>query len=426
MAEQTEQQSHPLFSRELSAEEAQQLANTIRTLVADDTSIESVETTRDQRQGAVMVHGRLRKPSHEVFTRWLQELNAMGYTPVLRPRSETIMPNSLNPTGHGSFDENDVSLQVLAGAVPKQASNPWINLVLFIVTVLSTLWVGALSELPAAARADLAATFLPQNLIRGWPFAVTLLGILTAHEFGHYFAARYHKVAVTLPYFIPMPLGFGTLGAFIRLKEPVPDRRKLFDIGVAGPLAGVVLAIPLLFIGLQSTPIGTLPVGQPYMLEGNSILYYTAKVYTFGRPLPDPETGEDVMMDQAPVAWGAWIGLLVTALNLLPVGQLDGGHTVFALFGKKARYINMTALALMAIFAVAGLAVVQQYVPFLEAIGYSGWFVWLALIFFIVRPYHPPALDDVTTLDATRRLIGYLVILLFILTFIPVPFREFY
>jgi membrane-associated protease RseP (regulator of RpoE activity) len=413
MAENTDRRNQPPFFRELPAEEAQLLANTVRTLVADDLAIESIQTMRDQRQGSVLVHGRLRKPSHEVFTRWLRELNAKGYTPMLRRRD-------------GGSDKNDVSLQVLAGVVPKERSNPWINLVLFVVTVLSTLWVGSLSQMPTAAQGDLSATFLPQNLVRGWPFALTLLGILTAHEFGHYFAARYHKVAVTLPFFIPMPLGFGTLGAFIRLKEPVPDQRKLFDIGVAGPLAGVVLAIPLLFIGLRSTPTDTLPVGQPYMLEGNSILYYTAKLYTFGRPLPDPVTGEDVMMDQGPVAWGAWIGLLVTALNLLPVGQLDGGHTVFALFGKKARYINQAALGAMAFFAVAGLGAVQQFVPFLETVGYSGWFVWLALIFFVIGPYHPPALDDVTELDPRRRLVGYLVILIFILTFVPVPFRQFF
>ncbi len=402
------------FQQELPAEEAQTLANTVRSLVAPDMTIESIQTTRDQRQGAVLVHGRLQKPSHELFPRWLRELNARGYTPMLRRREGEAL------------DQNDVTLQVFAGVAPQSRSNPWINLVLFIITVISTLWVGALSELPASIQGDLGATLLPQNLLRGWPFALTLLGILTAHEFGHYFAARYHKVAVTLPYFLPMPFGFGTLGAFIRLKEPVPDQRKLFDIGVAGPLAGVVLAIPLLFIGLRSTPIGTLPVGQPYMLEGNSILYYTAKVYTFGRPLPDPVTGEDVMMDQAPVAWGAWIGLLVTALNLLPVGQLDGGHTVFALFGKKARYINMAAIGAMTFFALAGLEQVQRFAPVLATVGYSGWFVWLALIFFVIRPFHPPALDDVTELDPTRRLIGYLVVLLFILTFVPVPFRQFF
>ena len=115
--------------------------------------------------------------------------------------------------------------------------------------------------------------YQPRFLLSGLPFAATLLGILAAHEFGHYFAARYHKVAVTLPYFIPMPLTFGTLGAFIQLKEPVPDRRKLFDIGVAGPLAGLVLAVPLLFFGLSTSVMGQLPAEGGYMMEGNSIFY---------------------------------------------------------------------------------------------------------------------------------------------------------
>ncbi len=424
------------FSREVPAEEAQQLATQVRQLVADDMTIDAIQTTRDQSQGAVVVQGRLRKPSHEVFPRWLAALNARGYTPILRhQQAPEAQQEKLHEIRYGMATnpaKEDVTLQVLAGVAPQQASNQWVNLVLFIITVLSTLWVGALNALPlgdAAGEIDLAATLLPQNLIAGWPFALTLLGILTAHEFGHYFAARYHNVAVTLPYFLPMPLGFGTLGAFIRLKEPIPDVRKLFDIGVAGPLAGVVLAIPLLFIGLQSTPVDVLPEGQGYMLEGNSILYYTAKLYTFGRPLPDPVTGEDVQMNLAPVAWGAWIGLLVTALNLLPVGQLDGGHVVFALFGRRARYVNMAAIGAMLLFAISGLTEVQQFIPVLapvfQSIGYTGWFVWLALIFFLIGPYHPPALDDVTELDSTRRLVGYLVILLFILTFVPVPFQIF-
>ncbi|MEZ4619702.1 MAG: site-2 protease family protein, partial [Caldilineaceae bacterium] len=313
----------------------------------------------------------------------------------------------------------------LAGVAPKARSNPWINLILFVITVLSTLWVGALSVLPPEAVTSLTVTLYPQNLIKGWPFAVTLLGILTAHEFGHYFAARYHKVAVTLPYFLPMPLGFGTLGAFIRLKEPVPDQRKLFDIGVAGPLAGVVLAIPLFFIGLNSSTIQPMPEldNQSVMVMGNSLLTQGAAVFTFGKMLPDPITGEDVFL--SPVAFAAWIGLLVTALNLLPVGQLDGGHTVYALFGRKARYINMATLGLMAIFAVAGLEQLQAYLPVLATIGYSGWVGWLAVIVCSLGPFHPPALDDVTTLDAPRRLIGYLVIVIFILTFVPVPFYAF-
>lgn len=393
--------------RELPAAEAQDLAAMVRTLVANDMEIESIQTTRDQRQGAVMVQGRLLKPSHDLFPRWLAELNARGFTPMLRPRPH--------------HDGQEVTLQVLGGVAPKKRSNPWINIVLFIITAISTLWVGSLSSEAVVVNAA-ADLFRPGNIIQGWPFALTLLGILGAHEFGHYFAARYHKVAVTLPYFIPMPFGFGTLGAFIRLKEPVPDRRKLFDIGVAGPLAGLVLAIPLLFYGLSTSPM-TVPIAtEGSWLEGNSVLYYYAKIYTFGKPLPDVLTGEDVIMNQVTTA--AWIGLLVTALNLLPVGQLDGGHTVFALFGEKARYVNLAALTAMAVFAVSGLESVQAYLPWLSRVGYTGWFVWLGLIFFLIGPYHPPALDDVSTLNRGRRLVGYLVILIFLLTFTPVPLRP--
>jgi membrane-associated protease RseP (regulator of RpoE activity) len=227
---------------------------------------------------------------------------------------------------------------------------------------------------------------------------------------------------VTLPFFIPLPVGFGTLGAFIQLKEPVPDRRKLFDIGVAGPLAGLVIAIPLLFLGLSTSPVDIPPQGVNVQLEGNSVLYYFAKIAVFGKPLPNPQTGEDVFMNQ--VTFAAWIGLLVTALNLLPVGQLDGGHTVYALFGRSARYANWVTLFVMGMLAIAGLEPVQALVPELRNLGFAGWWLWLGLILFVLGPYHPPALDDVTRLDARRRLVGYLVILCFIITFVPTPFRE--
>ena len=214
---------------------------------------------------------------------------------------------------------------------------------------------------------------------------------------------------------------FGTLGAFIQLKEPVPDRRKLFDIGVAGPLAGLVLAVPLLFIGLSTSEVAVPPPGVPLMLEGNSIFYFFAKWLVFGEMLPNPVTGRDVFMNQ--ITFAAWIGLLVTALNLLPVGQLDGGHTVFAMFGRKARYINLATVALLALLALAGLPNVQALFPWTVHIGYSGWFLWLFLILGLIGVEHPPALDDVTTLDGRRRAIGVLVILIFILTFVPVPMR---
>jgi membrane-associated protease RseP (regulator of RpoE activity) len=239
-------------------------------------------------------------------------------------------------------------VRILPGVMRGGASRAWINGVLFLLTLVSTLFAGALySDAVTGLRSgwDLVS---PGFLLAGLPFAATLLSILTAHEFGHYFAARYHKVAVTLPYFIPMPLAFGTMGAFIRLKEPVPDRRKLFDIGVAGPLAGLVLAVPLYFYGLSTSRIGVLPPDSGGMVLGDSIFSYVVTLLTFGRVLPDLITGEDVLA--SPIFLAAWIGMLVTALNLLPVGQLDGGHTVFAMFGEGARFINRITVGLLAFF----------------------------------------------------------------------------
>jgi membrane-associated protease RseP (regulator of RpoE activity) len=380
----------------------------VRAIIGSDLTVESVETPQDPRHGAIVLRGRLTVPSHMAFRRWLLALRPLGYTPMLRHDA--------------NIGDEGVAVHVYAGVPPQARSRPWVNLLLFILTVISTLFVGSLYGGDLNGVTQFSDLFLPQNLIQGWPFAFTLLGILLAHEFGHYFAARYHKVAVTLPFFIPLPVGFGTLGAFIQLKEPVPDRRKLFDIGVAGPLAGLILAIPLLFVGLSTSPVDIPPVGANVQLEGNSVLYYFAKVAVFGKPLPDPLTGEDVFMNQ--VTFAAWIGLLVTALNLLPVGQLDGGHTVYALFGRAARYANMITLAVMALLAIAGLEQVQTYWPELRNIGFVGWWMWLGLIIFVLGPFHPPALDDVTKLDNRRRWLGYLVILIFILTFVPTPFRE--
>lgn len=384
------------------------VADQARAIVEAGMRIESIQVPRDTgRQGVVVLRGVLLGPSHELFTEWRAEFRKLGFTPMLRHAPEA--------------GENAVALHVMAGVPPEARPRAWINGVLFVVTLLSTLFVGSLYAEANGNVDSLAELLAPQNLIRGWPFALTLLGILGAHEFGHYFAARYHKVAVTLPYFIPMPLGFGTLGAFIQMKEPVPDRRRLFDIGVAGPLAGLVLAVPLLILGVASSPVITILPGTGGMLEGNSILYYFTKLVIHGRALPDPATGQDILMNQ--VTFAAWIGMLVTALNLLPVGQLDGGHTVYALFGRRSWFVNMAALGGMTLLAIAGLEPIQAWFPALRMVGFNGWFVWLGLIVFILGPFHPPALDDVTELDRRRRWIGYLVILIFILTFVPAPFQ---
>ncbi len=405
----------------LAPTEAQLLGERLRALVQDGLAVDSIETPREPaREGKVVLRGRLRQPSYEVFPQWLAALKPLGYTPTLRPDLDAVgVPNR----GVGEA----VMLRVMPGVPPKYKPRVWINALLFVATILSTLSAGFLltygADIAAAAN---ALGFIASNFWRGWPFAFSLLGILTAHEFGHYFAARYHKVAVTLPFFIPMPLTIiGTLGAFIQLKEPIADRRKLFDVGVAGPLAGLAVAIPLLFIGLATADLA-IPVRVPDsggFSVGNSLLYWLAKYATFGRPLPDPLTGETIALNQ--VTFAAWIGLLVTALNLLPIGQLDGGHTVFALFGQRARTVNIVTAVAMAFFGLAGLEAVQNVIPALSRVGYSGWFIWLGLIFFIIGPFHPPALDDVTTLNRGRRWVGYAMILIFVLTFVPVPFRVY-
>jgi membrane-associated protease RseP (regulator of RpoE activity) len=266
----------------------------------------------------------------------------------------------------------------------------------------------------------------------GIPFAASLLAILLAHEFGHYLAARYHKTHVTLPYFIPFPLSpLGTMGAFIQLKDRPRNKRILHDIGVAGPLAGLVVAVPLLIYGLslsEVSAINGLP-GQGFQIEGNSILYLLSKFLVFRQWLPEPLSygnlppliywvryfftgqplplgGMDVMIH--PVAWAAWAGLLVTALNLIPAGQLDGGHLIYVLIGNKARKLVPFILVALALLGFA----------------WSGWWLWALLILFLGRRYAEP-LDQITPLDTNRRLVAAFGLLVFILVFTPVPLMQF-
>lgn len=392
-----------------------------KAIVASDLQIETVEIPREPNEGALVLRGKLLKPSEDVFPRWLKEFRQHHITPLLQHDTDSI-------TGDG------VALRLLSGVMPQTEQDPRINLLLFVLTLISTLWAGAVYERgeyiaiggpEGEVMSRLFEQLLPQNLIIGWPFALTIMTILAAHEFGHYFAARFHKVAVTLPYFIPLPppIGlFGTLGAVIRMKEPIPDKRKLFDIGIAGPLAGLVFAVPLLFVGLSTSELITDALQPGGTLEGNSILYYAAKWIVFGEPLPNFDLNRDVFMNQ--VTFAAWTGLLVTALNLLPVGQLDGGHTVFALFGNRARPINMATIIGMAILGIAGIPPLQEMLPFLKSVGFMGWFLWIFLIFYVIGLYHPPALDDVTKLDPKRKMLGYLIVLIFILIFVAAPMRE--
>ncbi|MDT8305861.1 MAG: site-2 protease family protein [Anaerolineae bacterium] len=303
-----------------------------------------------------------------------------GYTPLIRR-------------------EGNDTMIVAIPAVFRPSSSRWqLNLLLFVLTVLATLLTGA------AYHED----FTGQNLLReiwlGWPFSLSLLGILGAHEMGHYIAARYHGAPVTLPYFIPFPLSpIGTMGAIIRLKAPLKNRRALLDMGVAGPLAGMAVAIPVLLYGLATSDIGPPPSGIYYQ-EGNSILYGLFKLLIFGRWLPSG--GLDVQLNM--VAWAGWVGMLVTALNLIPVGQLDGGHILYTLLGRRAAAVFWPAILILISFALF--------------YNVTMWWVWGGLLFLLGRQYAVP-LDDVTRLDRPRRLLALFALVLFILIFMPDPLQ---
>jgi membrane-associated protease RseP (regulator of RpoE activity) len=284
----------------------------------------------------------------------------------------------------------------------------WPNALMLALTILSLLYTGMTIQLQ---RIDLTS---PLDLLYGWPYALGLMLILGAHEMGHYLAARRHGVAVSLPYFIPLPLvgSLGTLGAFIQLREPVRDRRVLLDIGAAGPLIGMVFAIPILLIGLATSPVKPLPLLDlftlkastlSYAIEGNSLLYAGAKLLVFGRFLPNPM--QDVFINQ--LAQAGWTGLLITALNLIPLGQLDGGHVVFSLIGVRARSLYLPLMIALGLLAVL----------------YPGWLLWAFLLLLLGRVYATP-LDMITTLNRRRVMLGILALIVFVLVFAPIPFQE--
>ncbi len=256
-----------------------------------------------------------------------------------------------------------------------------IHLILFILTVASTLIVGG----PA------------------YSFAIIL--ILLGHEMGHYLVSRRHGIRATLPFFLPFPLPpFGTLGAVIRMESTVSSRKALFDTGVAGPLTSLLLSIPAIVIGLKfSEVVPASQVKEGALRLADPLLFSFIQRLVLGKGLDNFE----ILLH--PIGFAGWVGLFVTSLNLLPIGQLDGGHIVYGLFGKRSRVIFLIAIAVMAFITVF-------YNP--------GWFLLLILIiFFGFR--HPPPIDDLTSLDWKRKLLGGFVFLAFFLSFTPAPFPEY-
>jgi membrane-associated protease RseP (regulator of RpoE activity) len=270
----------------------------------------------------------------------------------------------------------------------------FLHIFLFLITFLTTVLAGAL-------QSGVNIIEEPEKFHKGLPFAFTLMSILLAHELSHYVASRKHNVEATLPYFIPAPTLIGTFGAFIKMKSPVTTRKALLDIGISGPLAGFVISVIVSVIGLSLSRVVPVQETQEALGLGDSLLFSTLSQLI----LEYQPGAQDVLLH--PVAFAGWIGFFVTSLNLLPIGQLDGGHIAYALFGERHSYLSKILIPILFLLGI-----------FL----WEGWAIW-AIVLLILGLKHPPVFYSEILLDAKRRFFGWLGFLIFIITFIPEPFK---
>lgn len=344
--------------------------------------------------------------SDEGFQRLRRDLDAVGYLPVLKFQGGehvvmAVPKPPLPPRGialHAALFLATWATVILAGTEVYFHYRYW--------DLLQPL--GAVE--PFAA---LALVFTPENLLGGTLlFAIPLMLILTIHEAGHFVVAKRHGVAATLPFFIPLPpvfaLNIGTMGAFIGMREPIPDRKALLDIGAAGPLAGLAVAIPVTVLGLF------LMSKEPVLLPPVEGLAY------LGAPLLYEALATPFRLDANqlihPTAFAGWVGLLVTGINLLPAGQLDGGHVAHALLGEKSKYLSIAAVAALLVLGI-GMPAVGGFPGFQ---GYGGWLLFALLVAFL-GVHHPEPLNSLGTLDPRRALIGWAAMVVLILCFTPLP-----
>ncbi len=260
--------------------------------------------------------------------------------------------------------------------------------------MLSTITVGAMQR-------GINVFEEPAKIYTGLPFAVTLMAILLSHELSHYFASKKHKVKATLPYFIPAPTIIGTFGAFIKMKSPIISRKSLIDIGASGPIAGFIVSVVASIIGLHLSDVVSVAENKGALGLGDSLLFSFLSRLIIGIP---PEN-HDILLN--PVAFAGWIGLFVTSINLLPIGQLDGGHITYALLGERHAFISKL---LIIVLLLLGLLL------------WEGWLIW-GILLIVLGVRHPPVIYWETSLDRRRKSIGFLALLILLITFIPVPFK---
>jgi len=358
-------------------------------------AVDDVLHVRDRRlRGPVVVfHGDLRVAHERALDMLLLRFAPFGYTPFLRA------------------DGAGVTVQAWPLAEVAQQPRHLRALTLFALTVLSTFLAGAFFFVGSETFDAYRALRFPGWLVSGAPFALTLLGILGVHELGHYFTARHYRASVSLPYFLPLPpiplptvgmlFTFGTLGAVIRMRSPARDRNSLFDIAAAGPLAGLLVAIPALILGLTWSRVVPATGDAGFGGFGYSMLTRLFVYLRFG-PLSD-----GAAVATHPMADAAWVGCFVTALNLIPVGQLDGGRIAYALSAGRHRMLGMTTWVVLLVMGAVT--------------GSLHWFTWAALIFFLIGFDHTPPLDTLTPLTPARRLVGVGCLVLFVLLMPPMP-----
>lgn len=274
--------------------------------------------------------------------------------------------------------------------IPEKKEKRFLNLVLFIITLCTTTFAGSVQ----------AGTFY-DTMISGLPYSLTLMAILGVHEFGHYFAARSFGVKATLPFFIPFPSIVGTMGAVIKTKSPIPHNRALFYIGIMGPLPGFFLSAAAVVAGVKFSSIEAIPlIASDEMLPafGNSMLFGSIVYFIHGH-ISD---GFYIMLH--PVAWAGWIGFLITSLNLMPIGQLDGGHILYSLIGRKQVYAGWISLAALAVLTFI----------------WPGWGVWIVLTFLVLMVAHP-CIPETEHLSMKEKTAGWFAMAVLVLTFVPIP-----
>ena len=318
------------------------------------------------------------------------------------PAPLPALPEPYSPTYGDDWPRRDAP--ATPPAVARLRSRPLVHLLLFLATLLTATLAGSYHY--AGFASDFSSDFPDVSFLQGAWFSLTLLAILAAHEFGHYFACRYYRVDATLPYFLPAPLPLtGTVGAVIRIRQPIQSKPVLFDVGVAGPIAGFVVAVPALFLGLYLSRVVPLPADFVGMSLGEPLLFQWAAALTWGA------APEGYTINLHPVGLAAWLGLLLTALNLFPIGQLDGGHIAYAVLGRRS-----TLVSLGATIAVAALVFVS-----------TSWIIWavlmIAMLVFL-GPHHPRTPDEHVPLDTTRVLVAAVAAAIFVVCFTPAPFSA--